>query len=409
MAALVALAYLLCNIYEDDIVAFLNTARLSWLGRREDPSTQFAPLDNGAFGLSAIVLPAPILPGSAVAPGYVEPDLVAADSPPPEPASILPPAPDPGRRDPASLDSSPLDLASIADGGSPLRHVPDDVGDASPPPVDDGSNNSSDSAVPTTTVLILPSLISLTVSSSPTSATPDSSDATDIIPHRPGVDENHLYNGDGSVVAGWPHKADWVSYEDMFAANIPLISDSCTIYRVALNTRDEIAGLHNATLSISAETNTDARFILAVIMQESNGCVRVPTSYYSVRNPGLMQSHNGPATCNEDATPAYPCPYMTIEEMIREGTAGTSWGTGMGLVEALRQANGSVDDVGRYYRAARIYNSGSVDASGKLEAGGATHCYASDVANRLTGWVLAEDECDGGGMRMLPWGKRGLL
>lgn len=95
--------------------------------------------------------------------------------------------------------------------------------------------------------------------------------------------------------------------------------------------------------------------------------------------------------------------------MIREGTAGTPWETGLGLVEALRQASGSVNDVGRYYRAARIYNSGSVDASGNLEAGVATHCYASDVANRLTGWVLAEDGCDGGGMRMLPWGERGLL
>lgn len=190
---------------------------------------------------------------------------------------------------------------------------------------------------------------------------------------------------------------------------MPLISSSCTIYQVDLDTPDEIAALRNATLSISTETNTDPRFILAVIMQESNGCVRVPTSYYSVRNPGLMQSHNGPATCNEDATPLYPCPYATIEEMIREGTAGTSWDTGLGLVEALRQATGGVDDVGRYYRAARIYNSGSVDASGDLEAGIATHCYASDVANRLTGWVLAKDECDGGGMRILPWGRRGLL
>lgn len=81
--------------------------------------------------------------------------------------------------------------------------------------------------------------------------------------------------------------------------------------------------------------------------------------------------------------------------MIREGTAGTSYDTGMGLVEALREAGGAVDDVARYYRAARIYNSGSVDASGNLEMGIATHCYASDVANRLRGWVLALDICDG--------------
>lgn len=108
-----------------------------------------------------------------------------------------------------------------------------------------------------------------------------------------------------------------------------------------------------------------------------------------------MQSHNGPATCNEDASPIYPCPYATIEEMIREGTAGTFEGRGMGLVMALREAtvNGHVDDVGRYYRAARIYNSGSVDGSGDLGMGVATHCYASDVANRLRGWSLSDDGC----------------
>lgn len=92
----------------------------------------------------------------------------------------------------------------------------------------------------------------------------------------------------------------------------------------------------------------------------------------------------------------YPCPYETIEEMIREGTAGTFEGRGMGLVMALRTATtveGGVDDVGRYYRAARVYNSGSVDASGDLGKGVATHCYASDVANRLTGWSLADDGC----------------
>lgn len=130
-------------------------------------------------------------------------------------------------------------------------------------------------------------------------------------------------------------------------------------------------------------------------MQESGGCVRAPTSYYSVRNPGLMQSHNGPATCNEDATPRTPCPYGVVEEMIREGTAGAGFGEDiMGLVEALRVAEGEVDDVARYYRAARIYNSGSVDPSGDLGKGVATHCYASDVANRLVGWVMGKDGCD---------------
>ncbi|KAL8716518.1 MAG: hypothetical protein Q9225_006166, partial [Loekoesia sp. 1 TL-2023] len=170
-------------------------------------------------------------------------------------------------------------------------------------------------------------------------------DWTDGVPHSPGLDKYHLYTGNGSIAAGWPHKSDWMSYEDMFTSNLPLLSHSCTIYHVSSNTQHETTSIHNATLIIALETNTDPRFILAIILQESGGCVRVPTSYYAVRNPGLMQSHNGPATCNEDATPVTPCPYATIEEMIREGTAGTSSDTGMGLVEALRQAEGGVDDV----------------------------------------------------------------
>lgn len=219
-------------------------------------------------------------------------------------------------------------------------------------------------------------------------------DWTEDLPHSPGVDEYKLYTGDGSVGAGWPHKAEWMSYNEMFTANLPLISKSCALFHVPPNTDHEIASIHNATLIIALETNTDPRFILAIIMQESNGCVRAPTSYYSIRNPGLMQSHNGPATCNEDASPRTPCPYVMIEEMIREGTAGAgSENDIMGLVEALRAAEGEVDDVARYYRAARIYNSGSVDPSGDLGRGVATHCYASDIANRLRGWVMSEDGC----------------
>lgn len=46
-----------------------------------------------------------------------------------------------------------------------------------------------------------------------------------------------------------------------------------------------------------------------------------------------------------------------------------------------------------YLQAARIYNSGSIAPSGNLEDGIATHCYSSDIANRLTGWVNAATKC----------------
>lgn len=72
--------------------------------------------------------------------------------------------------------------------------------------------------------------------------------------------------------------------------------------------------------------------------------------------------------------------------MIQDGTQGTSHGDG--LVQVL-------DKFGNAYAAARGYNSGDVAESGNLsEAIGATSCYASDIANRLTGWVKAPTKCE---------------
>jgi hypothetical protein len=90
----------------------------------------------------------------------------------------------------------------------------------------------------------------------------------------------------------------------------------------------------------------------------------------------------------------------TIVQMIRDGVAGTP--AGDGLVQTMKQASGSGPS--KYYVAARIYNSGSLAASGDLGDGIATHCYVSDIANRLTGWVYARKACslDGGSVDSSP-------
>lgn len=130
----------------------------------------------------------------------------------------------------------------------------------------------------------------------------------------------------------------------------------------------------------------DARYLLAVMMQESKGCVRAPTTNYGQNNPGLMQSFNGLATCNPDNVNfKTPCPKETIVEMIREG-AGI--GRPFGLMQAMEQS--AATDASKYYKASRIYNSGSIAASGNLGDGIATHCYASDIAARLVGWKSDE-------------------
>ncbi|OKL58451.1 hypothetical protein UA08_06151 [Talaromyces atroroseus] len=204
-----------------------------------------------------------------------------------------------------------------------------------------------------------------------------------------GANTYTFYTGDGSTAAGWPALDDWVSFEDMFTANQELMTSGCGQYDVADDTTSEIDEIRSAINEVALATYVDHRFILAIIMQESTGCVRVPTSSYSVPNPGLMQDHDGSHSCNSDGTVQDPCPDSEIEGMISEGTAGTE--SGDGLANCINEAG--VSTVEAYYRAARIYNSGSVASSGDLGVGAGTPCYASDVANRLTGWTTAERTC----------------
>jgi len=83
---------------------------------------------------------------------------------------------------------------------------------------------------------------------------------------------------------------------------------------------DEIQSLQDAINQVAQETFVDHRFILAVVLQESNGCVRVHTTGNGVVNPGLMQSHNGPGSCNNNGWVQTPCPDSEILQMIEDGS-----------------------------------------------------------------------------------------
>ena len=196
-----------------------------------------------------------------------------------------------------------------------------------------------------------------------------------------------MYTGNGQQ--NWPDQSSWLDFPTIFAQNLAIIKDSCVQWNVPLNSDQEIEDMRVGVQKVAAETGLDDRFILAVLLQESNGCVRAPTTNNGVRNPGLMQDHNGEATCNEGGHVQIPCPSATIEQMIRDGAAGTA--AGDGLVQTYAQAPGY--GTAKYYGAARIYNSGSIAASGDLGEGIATHCYASDIANRLMGWAHGQKSC----------------
>jgi hypothetical protein len=127
-------------------------------------------------------------------------------------------------------------------------------------------------------------------------------------------------------------------------------------YGVPDDSGPEIGSIWNAIQNISEATFVDHRFILAVIMQESSGCVRVNISYGGVLNPGLMQDHNGWYQCNDNQTILVPCPDDYILGMVQEGSAGTD--DGDGLAQCINEAGDP--DVTAFYRAARLYNSGSI-------------------------------------------------
>lgn len=204
------------------------------------------------------------------------------------------------------------------------------------------------------------------------------------------ADVYNNYRGDGTVGAGWPDISAWGSFDELWNANLPLIQQSCGWNGWgADNSGDEVNNIRDAITQVSSNQGVDNRFVLAIMMQESKGCVRVPTTDNGVTNPGLMQSHNGSGSC----AGVNPCSRDRIFQMINDGVAGTASGDGLRQTLGTTSANYGGIQPAAYYAAARLYNSGSVDYSNMGNAFSSVACYSDDVANRLTGWTLAPSAC----------------
>ncbi|KAI7348447.1 hypothetical protein KC354_g13605 [Hortaea werneckii] len=148
-----------------------------------------------------------------------------------------------------------------------------------------------------------------------------------------------MYTGDGSTADGWPSEYDFKSFDELWDANEPVMATSCSVFDQANDSSDEINDLRG-----SGSCNTGTEF-----------------SASGVQNP---------------------CPASEIRQMVSDGVEGTD--SGHGLKQLLEEEGGN------FFKAARRYNSGSIDPSGDLSKGVATHCYASDVANRLMGTLTGE-------------------
>jgi LysM repeat protein len=167
----------------------------------------------------------------------------------------------------------------------------------------------------------------------------------------------------GGPASNFPDPSQWQKYPLLWATNSRLMKFN--------DSDSEIALIKSSIETVARESGVDVRVILCIIIQESGGNVRVRTTNNGVRNPGLMQSHNGAEFNPSD-------PAGSILQMVRDGTTGTPDGDG------LKQC---FEHQGNWYAAFREYNSGQVNQGEMNDPVGATPGYVKDAANRLMGHV----------------------
>lgn len=176
------------------------------------------------------------------------------------------------------------------------------------------------------------------------------------------------YSGPSSNFPG-PDK--WVSWETMAA-------HSAEVMNTTGNSAQETQWVLDAVVTVSEELGIDRRCVLAVIMQESHGKVRVNSTTSpgaGVNNTGIMQAHNGASFDEAD-------PQGSILRMVRDGAGGVPGPAGGDGYKQLLDRYGN-----DFYVAARGYNSGDLGINHQdlSSGGGATNAYCSDIANRLCG------------------------
>lgn len=77
------------------------------------------------------------------------------------------------------------------------------------------------------------------------------------------------------------------------AANRNNLANACTQWQVQENSPEEIDELLDTISQVAEEGGIDPRVLLAITLQESHGCLRVPSTMGSQKNPGVLQSHGG--------------------------------------------------------------------------------------------------------------------
>jgi glucan 1,3-beta-glucosidase len=116
--------------------------------------------------------------------------------------------------------------------------------------------------------------------------------------------------------SNFPEVSNWMGFQDMFDLN--------QATSLSVEESGPIQGqLWNAILEVSQDSMIDPRLILAIIMQESTGNVFVQCTNNGVENCGIMQAAGGSISYDPNNSQA------SITQMVRDGTQGTSQGSGL--------------------------------------------------------------------------------
>lgn len=197
----------------------------------------------------------------------------------------------------------------------------------------------------------------------------------------------------GPKIQDFPGMDKWLSFDLLWKINEPRITfanKNCTKYNGII--RDAIH-------EVSAQTKVDARLILAMMMQESNGNVLVEcTNTWGAPDCGIMQMGGSRNFTESD-------PERSIKDMIEDGVRGTRGLPGFGqetVPGLLTYMNGDTfvevgNDTtkdfwhGNPYAAVHLYNAGNILSEDLTVGSSATNNdepnpYAHDVLSRLMGW-----------------------
>ncbi len=163
----------------------------------------------------------------------------------------------------------------------------------------------------------------------------------------------------------------------------------CNQFNVAVNSDIKVNDLYNTIQSAVIIIHINYRFILTVVMQESDDYVHVSTFNFNICNSDLMQDYDDIKMCNDADVVQNSCSISEINHIISENLIDIS--SENDLAQCINQFN--INNVFAFYKAARIYNSDFIDLFKNLEAEIITHCYSSDIVNCLTEWILTSHTC----------------